>query len=105
MGWSTSSTATTATYSPGGSYTANASVTLYAVWAKEFTVTIYVDGSLETSGTVDAGSTYTATDVYIPWNNASISCDNGSGLLTGNSGDYTVTVSNITDDTICNITK
>ena len=31
-GWSTSSTATTATYSAGGSYTANASATLYAVW-------------------------------------------------------------------------
>lgn len=33
LGWSTSSTATSATYSAGGSYTANASVTLYAVWS------------------------------------------------------------------------
>ncbi len=32
QGWSTSSTATSATYSAGGSYTANASATLYAVW-------------------------------------------------------------------------
>lgn len=32
LGWSTSSTATSATYSPGDRYTANASVTLYAVW-------------------------------------------------------------------------
>ena len=32
LGWSTSSTATSATYDPGDSYTANASVTLYAVW-------------------------------------------------------------------------
>jgi uncharacterized repeat protein (TIGR02543 family) len=32
LGWSTSSTATTATYSPGSNYTANASATLYAVW-------------------------------------------------------------------------
>lgn len=32
VGWSTSSTATSATYSPGSSYTANASATLYAVW-------------------------------------------------------------------------
>lgn len=31
-GWSTSSTATSATYDPGDTYTANASVTLYAVW-------------------------------------------------------------------------
>jgi len=32
LGWSTSSTATTATYQPGGSYTANADAVLYAVW-------------------------------------------------------------------------
>ena len=34
LGWSTSSTATSPTYYPGSSYTANASVTLYAVWEK-----------------------------------------------------------------------
>jgi len=34
LGWATSSTATSATYSAGGSYTANASATLYAVWQK-----------------------------------------------------------------------
>lgn len=32
LGWSTSSTAATATYAPGASYTANTPVTLYAVW-------------------------------------------------------------------------
>lgn len=32
LGWSTSNTATQPTYSAGGSYTANASATLYAVW-------------------------------------------------------------------------
>lgn len=32
LGWSTSKTATSATYSAGGSYTSNSSVTLYAVW-------------------------------------------------------------------------
>lgn len=31
-GWATSSSATSATYQPGDTYTANASVTLYAVW-------------------------------------------------------------------------
>ena len=31
-GWATSSSATTATYQAGGSYTANAAATLYAVW-------------------------------------------------------------------------
>ena len=33
LGWSTSSAATSATYSAGGIYTANASATLYAVWS------------------------------------------------------------------------
>ena len=33
LGWATSSSATGASYQPGGSYTANASVTLYAVWS------------------------------------------------------------------------
>ena len=32
LGWSTSNTATTATYSKGATYTANKSATLYAVW-------------------------------------------------------------------------
>jgi hypothetical protein len=32
LGWATSSSATTATYSAGGSYTSNAAITLYAVW-------------------------------------------------------------------------
>lgn len=32
QGWATSSTATSATYSAGGSYTANSGATLYAVW-------------------------------------------------------------------------
>lgn len=32
LGWATSSTATSATYAAGGSYTANSGATLYAVW-------------------------------------------------------------------------
>ena len=38
LGWSTSSTATSATYQPGGSYTANGNVTLYAVWKQNSSV-------------------------------------------------------------------
>ena len=34
LGWSTSSSATTATYNAGSSYTSNASTTLYAVWTQ-----------------------------------------------------------------------
>ncbi len=35
MGWATSSSATSATYQPGGRYTNNSDVTLYAVWKQE----------------------------------------------------------------------
>ena len=36
LGWSTSSTATSATYQPNGTYTANSGATLYAVWKVAF---------------------------------------------------------------------
>ena len=44
QGWSTSKTATSATYSAGGSYTSNAATTLYAVW-KIITYTIKYDAN------------------------------------------------------------
>ena len=45
LGWSTSSTATSATYSAGGNYTANAAATLYAVWkANTYTVKYNANG-------------------------------------------------------------
>ncbi|MCL2165397.1 MAG: FG-GAP-like repeat-containing protein, partial [Oscillospiraceae bacterium] len=62
LGWSTSSTATTATYQPGGSYTANANVTLSAVW-QIIPPTTYVltvqNGS--GSGSYEAGTRITIT--------------------------------------------
>ena len=55
-GWSTSSTATTASYQPGGSYTANNNVALYAVWSEDtYTVTYNENGG--TSGTAPAKQT------------------------------------------------
>ena len=45
LGWSTSDTATAATWEAGGSYTTNASDTLYAVWqANTFTVSYNANG-------------------------------------------------------------
>ena len=45
LGWSTSSTATSATYTAGGSYTSNSAATLYAVWkANTYTVTYNANG-------------------------------------------------------------
>ena len=44
-GWSTSSSAETATYSAGGKYTSNSSATLYAVWSKKtYTVSYNANG-------------------------------------------------------------
>ena len=39
-GWGTSAATTTVSYSPGGSYTRNASITLYAVWTQNKKLTI-----------------------------------------------------------------
>ena len=45
QGWGTSSTATSATYTAGGSYTANSGTTLYAVWkANTYTVSYNANG-------------------------------------------------------------
>lgn len=62
LGWSTSSTATTATYSSGGSYTANSAATLYAVWkANTYTITYDANGGTgaPASGTKTYGVAYT----------------------------------------------
>lgn len=45
LGWSTSSTSTSASYQSGGSYTANANATLYAVWsANSYTISYNANG-------------------------------------------------------------
>lgn len=51
LGWSTSSAATSATYTAGGSYTANSAATLYAVWkANTYTVTYNANGGTGAPG-------------------------------------------------------
>lgn len=51
-GWSTSSSATSATWAAGGSYTTNASDTLYAVWeANTYTITLNANGGTNGSTT------------------------------------------------------
>ena len=45
IGWSTSATATTVNYNPGDSYTANATVTLYAVWESSGSIYINDNGT------------------------------------------------------------
>ena len=51
LGWSTSSTATTATWGAGGTYTSNSSATLYAVWRiKTYTVSYDANGGSNAPG-------------------------------------------------------
>lgn len=60
LGWSTSSTATSATYTAGANYTANAAVTLYAVWkANTYTVKFNANGGTGAPG--DQTKTYGKT--------------------------------------------
>ena len=62
LGWSTSSSATTATYTAGGSYTGNASVTLYAVWMyKPATYTVSYDANGGTGAPGRQTKTYGVT--------------------------------------------
>ena len=67
LGWSTSSTATSASYASGGTYSTNANLSLYAVW-KPITYTIAYNrnesaysnrSSLDTVGGSTASSTHT----------------------------------------------
>lgn len=46
-GWGTSASATTVAYTPGGSYTANAAITLYAIWELAYTRPRIVNLSVE----------------------------------------------------------
>lgn len=45
IGWATSSTATSAAYYPGGTFSGNYSITLYAVWSKNSMMTINFDAN------------------------------------------------------------
>ena len=62
LGWSTSSTATKALYASGGSYTADQSIKLYAVWEKESYIIQFVDYS----GKVLQSRTYSYGDTVTP---------------------------------------
>ncbi len=63
LGWSTSSTATVATWSAGGSYTTNASDTLYAVWElNSYTVSYSANGG---SGAPSSQTKYYGTTLVL----------------------------------------
>ena len=102
-GWSASSTATTATYSAGGSYTNNAAITLYAVWELAYMKPSLTDITVERCDkdgiTTDDGtyaivtfgwSTYkTATNAVITWTSSDNVTDSTTVALSGTSGTLT----------------
>ena len=63
MGWGTSTTDTTVDYSAGGSYTANASDTLYAIWKKTITLTYNANNGSNAPSSQSA-TIYNATTSY-----------------------------------------
>ena len=93
LGWSTSSTATTATYSAGGTYTANASATLYAVW-KDITPATITAESVTIASATKLNFSLTANVTCDLWQ---YSLDNGTWTTysstsgTSASGSVTVT--------------
>ena len=92
-GWSMNSSATTASYSAGGSFTLNGDVTLYAVW-KQYTVSFNANGG---SGAPPAqtGSKFTFTSTkptrsgytFVQWNTA----QDGSGTNYAGTGTFDLT--------------
>ena len=103
LGWSTSSSASSASYSPGGtiSVSANGSKTLYAVWQQQvtsYTVTIYKGNwdsfkllNVDSSKVTSSSKTYTVaagTTIDVDWYGASSTSGSGTDYT------YTTTYTN-----------
>jgi uncharacterized repeat protein (TIGR02543 family) len=113
-GWATSASATTVAFASGASYTANAAVTLYAVWESSYVkprITSFSVTRCTSNGTADASGTYarvkfnwacdrTVTDILIYWAAPDVAGSNGTKDLnpTGTSG----TVNTIIGDGLLN---
>ena len=69
LGWGTSSTDTTADYSPGALYRENKSITLYAIWEKRtYTVTFNANGGTNAPGSIviEANSEFDTSTIEAP---------------------------------------
>lgn len=86
-GWSTSSTATSASYSSGGSITLSSSDTLYAVWTEHYlTVNYYSNNATYYNGTSTALNTVNNNNVLIWTQKYYYDNDYSSGLNNYSSG-------------------
>ena len=100
LGWATSASATTATYAAGANYTANAAVTLYAVWSLAYVKPIIYNltatrcnssGAEQDDGTYalvkfDWETTNSVTAITIAWESASAGSSSATVTASGTSG-------------------
>jgi uncharacterized repeat protein (TIGR02543 family) len=112
LGWSTSKTATTATYKAGAVYKANATVTLYAVWQlsyKKPRITSMSVARTNSSGTASDSGTCarvkfswacdkTVSSIVISWTPVIGSTSSTTITASGTSGSVDKTISNVTFD-------
>ena len=112
LGWSTSKSATTATYKAGGSYTANAAATLYAVWQLSYKKPRIASMSVtrtDSSGVASDSGTCarvkfswacdkTVSSIVISWTPATGSTSSTTITASGTSGSVDTTISNVTFD-------
>ncbi len=100
VGWSTSSSATAASYAPGATYSGNTSVVLYAVWqANTYTVTFDSNGQTVFPSITDVTVTYDSTYGELPSPSVLLSGYAFGGWFTSATGG-----TQITSDTIVKIT-
>lgn len=101
LGWGTSASATTVAYASGASYTANASITLYAIWELAYTKPRITNVSVfrsDSGGTASEDGTYfktsfswatdyTVTSITVEYKQTSLSSwDSSSVTSSGTSG-------------------
>lgn len=100
LGWSTSASATSATYAAGANYTSNAAATLYAVWEVAYqnpTLTDIVVERCDADGNVSDSGTYglvsfnwttweSVTSIQIAWTSTDGSTSTETATISGTSG-------------------
>lgn len=84
LGWSTSSSATSATYAAGATYTSNSALSLYAVWKQNYVAPKINSGTAyrcDDNGTAEDEGTYVAGSVTWSVDTAQTSGNKGKNLV------------------------
>lgn len=105
LGWSTSKTATSPSYSAGGSYNGNADITLYAVWKSNTCSHSYNAGTITTAATCKSTGVRTRTCTLCGATKKETIAKNPSnhagGTTVKNAKTATCTAKGYTGDTYC----